>query len=73
MEFKRGQRYMVNSQNAGMGQYSRGGINNMEKGFVFVYERKSGKHHIFREVNGGWIRTYTDNQLIGKKIEEAQS
>lgn len=27
---------------------------------VFKYEGKQGKHHMFREVRGGWTRTYTD-------------
>ena len=43
------------------------------KGCIFVYLRKEGKHHIFREVRGGWIRTYTDIQLIGKHIQEVKS
>ena len=38
--------------------------------YVFRYESKHGIHHIFREVNNGWQRTYTDAQLIGKEIEE---
>ena len=37
----------------------------------FRYEGKRGIHHCFREARGGWTRTYTDTQLIGKKIEEA--
>ena len=41
------------------------------KGCIFVYLRKEGKHHIFREVRGKWIRTYTDIQLMGKSIQEA--
>ena len=40
------------------------------KGCVFVYLRKEGKHHIFREERGKWIRTYTDIQLMGKNIQE---
>lgn len=38
--------------------------------YVFRYERKQGIHHMFREVRGEWSRTYTDAQLIGKKIQE---
>ncbi|MBQ3347097.1 MAG: hypothetical protein II876_04815 [Synergistaceae bacterium] len=38
--------------------------------FVFRYERKEGIHHMFREATGGWRRTYTEAQLIGKKIKE---
>ena len=37
----------------------------------FKYEGKRGIHHYFREKKGGWTRTFTDAQLIGKKIEEA--
>lgn len=37
---------------------------------VFRYEGKSGLHHKFTEVKGCWSRTYTDQQLIGKFIEE---
>ena len=40
---------------------------------VFRYEGKTGIHHVFREARGGWQRTYTDAQLIGKKIEEAEA
>lgn len=39
---------------------------------VFRYEGKQGIHHIFREVSGNWTRTYTDAQLIGKKIKEVE-
>ena len=40
------------------------------KGCIFIYIRKDGKHHIFREQRGGWIRTYTDVQLMGKHVQE---
>ena len=40
------------------------------KGCIFVYVRKEGRHHMFKEKRGGWIRTYTDTQLMGKKIRE---
>ena len=39
-------------------------------GCVFRYEGKSGIHYCFREERGGWLRTYTSNQLIGKRIKE---
>ena len=39
---------------------------------VFRYEGKHGIHHIFREVRGNWTRTYTDAQLIGKRISEVE-
>ena len=37
---------------------------------IFRYEGKQGIHHCFREVRGGWSRTYTDAQLVGKHIRE---
>lgn len=37
---------------------------------VFRYEGKQGIHHCFREINGGWTRTYTDYQLIGKYVTQ---
>ena len=43
------------------------------KGCIFIYLRKEGRHHMFREKRGGWIRTYTDTQLMGKKIKEVKS
>ena len=39
---------------------------------VFRYEGKEGIHHCFREIRGGWTRTYTDTQLIGKRISEVK-
>ena len=39
-------------------------------GIVFRYKCQEGIHHMFVAVNGGWSRTYTDAQLIGKVIEE---
>ncbi len=39
---------------------------------IFRYAGKDGIHHVFTEIRGGWVRTYTDAQLIGKKIEEAE-
>ena len=37
---------------------------------IFKYIGQSGIHHKFIETKGGWTRTYTNQQLIGKKIEE---
>lgn len=39
---------------------------------IFMFLRKEGIHHVFREVRGGWTRTYTDAQLVGKNIQEVQ-
>ena len=38
--------------------------------YVFKYKGKSGIHHCFTEIHGGWTRTYTDAQLADKKIQE---
>ena len=37
---------------------------------VFRFEYQEGIHYVFREIRGGWTRTYTDAQLIGKQIRE---
>ncbi len=37
---------------------------------IFEYQGKRGMHHCFRSVLGGWSRTYTDYQLVDKKIQE---
>ena len=49
---------------------SRGTSWENEDDYVFMFIHKEGIHHIFREIRGGWTRTYTDAQLIGKKIQE---
>lgn len=41
-----------------------------EHGYTFRYLGKSGIHHKFVEIYGGWSRTYTDAQLIGKLLVE---
>lgn len=38
--------------------------------YVFQYEGTQGIHHCFREIHGGWNRTYTNSQLIDKRIQE---
>lgn len=38
---------------------------------IFKYEGKTGIFHCFREIHGGWTRTCSDAQLVGKIIEEA--
>lgn len=43
-----------------------------ERDCIFMFLRKEGIHHMFREVRGGWTRTYTDAQLVGKNIQEVQ-
>lgn len=44
--------------------------NTWERECIFMFLRKEGIHHMFREVRGGWSRTYTDAQLVGKNIQE---
>ena len=34
-----------------------------------TYLRKEGKHHVFKGP-GGWLTTWTNAQLVGKRIEE---
>ena len=38
----------------------------------YVYIGKNGKHHVFKNTLGNWLRTYTDFQLIGKTIQEVK-
>lgn len=40
---------------------------------TFRYMGKDGIHHKFIEAHAGWSRTFTDAQLTGKKIEEADN
>ena len=47
--------------------------NKWESECVFRYEGQCGIHYVFREVRGGWTRTYTDAQLVGKIIKEDES
>ena len=42
----------------------------LEHECILRYLGKQGKHHVFKSVRGGWSRTYTDAQLIGKFIQE---
>ena len=45
-------------------------IHNFNFNFVFQYLSTQGIHHCFREIHGGWSRTYTNSQLIDKRIME---
>lgn len=38
--------------------------------YVFQYLGIQGIHHCFREIHGGWSRTYTNSQLIDKRVME---
>ena len=44
--------------------------NGWSNSIIFEYIGKHGIHHCFRSVAGGWSRTYTDYQLVDKKIQE---
>ncbi len=55
------------------GNYSINKVSCLEDGYVFRYEGKQGIHHMFREVRGNWTQTYTDAQLIGRKIQEVET
>ena len=44
-----------------------------DRDFIFEYVKKEGIHHMFREIHGGWSRTYTDSQLTEKKFEEVEN
>ena len=67
--FSKGKRYFIFDSGNGKGEadYIKPETG---KGCIFVYLRKEGKHHIFREERGKWIRTYTDIQLMAKNIQE---
>ena len=70
--FTEGQCYSIKDSPSGAGFYA-GGINPLTGACcIFRYEGKQGIHHCFRETRGGWSRTYTDAQLIGKHIKEVQ-
>ena len=45
-------------------------LGSLTLGYVFRYERTEGIHHCSREVYSGWSRTYTDWQLVDKRVLE---
>ena len=67
--FKEGQCYSISDASRKQGDsFTRLSCEGL---FVLRYEGKQGIHHHFRETRGGWTRTYTDAQLVGKRIQEA--
>ena len=56
----------------GSGKASASSGASWERDCIFMFLRKEGIHHVFREVRGGWTRTYTDAQLVGKNIQEVE-
>lgn len=45
-------------------------IHDFNFNYVFQYLGTQGIHHHFREIHSGWSRTYTNNQLIDKRVME---
>ena len=45
-------------------------IHDFNFNYVFQYLGTQGIHHHFKEIHGGWSRTYTNSQLINKRIQE---
>lgn len=77
--FETGKNYIIRETSCSNSEKNFGRSRGTEKTFfggtwsddcVFEYIGKQGIHHCFKEIYGGWLRTYTDPQLIGKKIEE---
>lgn len=67
-EFIPGHRYtIVTPRMPGVTSHHR-----VENECLFEYVNKTGRHHVFREIYGNWTRCYTDAQLIGKEIREAE-
>ena len=70
--FDLGHSYTIRSTKSGTKPAGYTGGVHVDMMSVFKYEGKRGIHHYFRETRGGWTRTYTDAQLIGKHVEEVQ-
>ncbi len=62
--FKKGQSYRIYTKRC------LGSPESKSMRYEFMYEGKRGEHYVFREKTGGWTRTYTEPQLIGKVIQE---
>ena len=45
-------------------------IHDFNFNYVLQYLGTQGIHHHFKEIHGGWSRTYTNSQLINKRIQE---
>ena len=71
-EFETGHSYTIRSAKGGTKPTGYAGSVHVDMMSVFKYEGKQGIHHCFRETRGGWTRTYTDAQLVGKHVEEVQ-
>ena len=62
-EFTSGKMYVIKCKS---------GTKSEQADYVFKYEGRQGIHHVFREIHGNWTRTYTDTQLIGKRLYEVE-
>ena len=69
-KFEEGHKYTIQGKKVGIKPIGYAGSVHVDNLSVFMYEGKRGIHHFFREARGGWSRTYTDAQLIGKSIKE---
>ncbi len=70
-KFEKGHCYSIKDAAKTYGAKFDAGINPKSGNYcIFRYEGKQGIHHKFMEIQGGWTRTYTDQQLIGKIIKE---
>ncbi len=75
-KFEKGHSYKISktvyTEDYRGGNNAKNKLSRLDDDCVFRYEGKQGIHHMFREVRGNWTRTYTDAQLIGKKIQEVE-
>ena len=59
-EFQTGRQYVIGDKK----------LNGYIVEHILIYQGKQGKHHVFKHWTAGWIITFTDQQLIGKHIQE---
>ena len=71
--FEEGHCYTIRRSKVGGNGSGRYRSQHVDEIAVFCYRYKEGIHHMFREIHGGWTRTYTDAQLIGKTIKEVEA
>ena len=68
--FEVGKRYIISSKKINALDTKTFMGTTWENDCVFEFTGNTGIHHCFKAVPGGWSRTYTDAQLVGKKIKE---
>ena len=64
--FVRGKRYEIRGSMRGSREADASWMSHT----VVTYLRKEGSHHVFRGP-GGWLTTWTDAQLVGKRVTSA--